>query len=321
MILIQSMLRLAAMSYLPTMHAFAYGDLLDLFFFMGPASSASSGMTALALNAGSKKAAEWFYLPDTFKSQAARSIKHFEDKSRISLAQNKPPFFCSTILYLQGAALAVQKLADVSIAQTSPFEKSSTSSTVASLLASYPAAIAYSGYCVQLFPSPTWKQADAPCEGMEHFPKEEVVAGVALFSLKCLAASDFDWREISPGYRPGGVSALLHGYAPVVPFSAAPVCSQKRNSDMANRIVGMVVQSLFTQLFVGPVSAMLTMEVKEICSNSFEGNSCLRFENVMDTFFESWNAAKQMASSMTVDAQCLFLRADFDATSHLMSQW
>jgi len=253
---------------------------------LGTASSASAGMTALALNAGSKKAAEWFYLSDATKSQAATSIKYFEDTTRISLSQKIPPFFCSSILYLQGAALAMQRGAQSSMSNPAEMmELSSTSATVSSLLASNPTAQGYAGYCVQLFPSPSWRNAGPPCETTDAFPNEDVVAGVVLYSLKCLAASDFDWRTISSGYRPGGVSAMTSRYAPVVPFSDAPVCSKKSNADLVVNVIGMSTQALFTQYMVGPVGAMLTMEVKEICYGGFETDTCLRFENVMDLFF------------------------------------
>jgi len=270
-------------------------------------------MTVLALNAGSKKAAEWFYLSDAAKSHAAKSIKLFEDKTRISLSQKTAPFFCSSILYLQGAALAVQKAAQSSISTPAAImEIGSTSATVTSLLASYPNAQGYAGYCVQLFPSPSWRSVDAPCEGTDDFPDDNAVAGVALFSLKCLAASDFDWRTISTGYRPGGVSAMTSVYADVIPFANAPVCSQRSNADLTVDMIGMTIQGLFTQHTVGPVSAMLTMEVKEICIGGFEADTCLRFENMMDLFFESWNAGKDMASGIHADIMCLAFRSDVD---------
>jgi len=191
-------------------------------------------------------------------------------------------------------------------------EVSSTSSTVSSLLASYPIAHGYAGFCVQMFPSPSWRNADAPCEGMNAFPDEDVVAGVALYALKCLAASDFDWRTVSPGYRPGGVSAMASAHARVLPFSDAPVCARKSNIDLVVNVIGMLVQALFTQHMVGPISAMLTMEVKEICNGGFEADGCLGFENMMDLFFESWNAAKDMVSGIHAEVMCLLFKSDID---------
>jgi len=188
----------------------------------------------------------------------------------------------------------------------------SISATVASLLASYPVANGYAGYCVQLFPSPSWRSADAPCEGTDAFPDDDAVAGVALFSLKCLATSDFDWRTISTGYRPGGVTAMTSVYADVTVFSNAPVCSQRSNTDLAMNVVGMTIQGIFTQNMVGPLSAMLFMDVKNICSGGFEADACLRFENVMDLFFESWSAAQEMATAVHADMICLILRSDID---------
>jgi len=259
---------------------------LELLQFWVPVSSASAAMTALALNAGSKKAAEWFYLSDLSKSEAARTIKAFEDTIRISLSSTKTPFFCSTILYLQGAAFALERYASRSIAQPSAgIEMGSVSSTVSSLLGSYPAAAGYEGYCIQLFPSPSWRSADSPCEGTAAFPDGLAVPGIALYSLKCLAASDFDWRTISSGYRPGGVSALSANLATVVSFSNAPDCSQRQNSDAVANIAGMLTQLLFIPLMVGPVSAMLTMGVKDVCNGGFVEDNCLRFENVVDLFF------------------------------------
>jgi len=285
---------------------------LDLLEFLGPASSASAAMTALALNAGSKKAGEWFYLSDSSKSDAAQVIKYFEDKTRISLSNSKAPFFCSTILYLQGAALAMDRDAGRTIARSGgAHEQGSVSSTVSSLIATYPPAVAYAGLCIQLFPSPSWRAADAPCEGTEAFPDEEGVSGVALYSLKCLAASDFDWRTVSSGYRPGGVTALAATHANVVPLSDAPVCSTQHNFEMARNIIGMAAQLFFTQLMVGPVSAMLTMEVKEICDAGFHGK-CLRFENIMDLFFESWIGAQNLGSGLLSDVLCVLLRIDYD---------
>jgi len=294
-------------------YAMPSNDLLDLIAFIGPALSTSAAMTALALNAGSKKAADWFYLDHAAKSGAARSIKYFEEKTRISLSQKKAPFFCNSILYLQGAASAMQKESQKSIATPAVlFNLESVSATVSDLLASYPTSTAYGGYCVKLFPSPNWKAAAPPCEGTDSFPNEDQVAGVALFSLKCLAASDFDWREISSGYRPGGVSAMSSMYAQVAPFSAAPVCSEKKNTNLIHGILGMIMQSFFTQLMVAPVSALLTMEVKEICSGGFENDGCLRFENVIDLFFESFDAARNLAYAIETEATCLFLRAEVD---------
>jgi len=307
----------AVIDTLPCVSGGYNNDLLDLIGFFGTATSATAGMTALALNAGSKKAAEWFYLSDASKSHAAKSIKEFEVKTRISLSQTKAPFFCSSILYLQGAALAMQQSAQTSISTPTAMEVSSTSSTVSSLLATYPVAKGYVGYCVQLFPSPSWRNADAPCEGMDAFPDEDVAAGVALYSLKCLAVSDFDWRTVSSAYRPGGVSAMASAYAQVRPSSDAPVCSQKSNTDLVVNVIGISTQALFTQFMVGPISAMLTMEVKEICSGGFEANACLRFENVMDLFFESWNAAKDMASGLEADMTCLLFRLDVDPFAKL----
>jgi len=286
---------------------------LDLLEFLGPASSASAAMTALALNAGSKKAAEWFYLSDSSKSEAAHAIKYFEDKTRISLSVKKTTFFCSTILYLQSAAAAIHKDAALSSASTgSQFMSGSVSSTVSSLLSSYPAAVGYGGYCIQLFPSPLWQEADPPCEGGPNFPEEGIAPGISLFSLKCLAASDFDWRAMSSGSRPGGVSALTAKFASVSPYSSKPVCSSQHNWDMLKGIAGMIIQSLFTQLMVGPVSAMLTMEIREICNGGFEDDNCLRFENIADLFFESWNAAHNLADGLQADVQCLLFRADVD---------
>jgi len=291
-------------------------DLLELTGFIGPATSASAAMTALALNAGSKKAAEWFYLSDALKSQAAHSIKSFEDTSRISLSQNKAPFFCSTILYLQGAAAAMQGDASQYVAIQSPFDVSSLSSTVSSLLSAHPAAIGYEGRCVQLFPSPNWRSADPPCEGTASFPDEDVVHGIALFSLKCLAAGDFDWRTVAPGYRPGGVSALTAMYSSVTPFSSAPVCSTTSNSDMVIRLLGMATQLLLTQLMVGPISAMLFMESKTICSGGFEHANCLRFENVVDLFFESYTSTHNLVNSISTDISCFLFRTDLDPFSN-----
>jgi len=240
-------------------------------------------------------------------------IKAFEDQTRISLSTKTTPFFCSTILYLQGAASAFERDASQSISQMSTgVEMGSVSSTVSSLVSSYPAASGYKGYCIQLFPNPNWRSADAPCEGMEDFPREDGVPGVSLYSLKCLASSDFDWRTISTGYRPGGVSALSTKYAPVVSFADAPVCSQRKSSDMANNIASMALQSLFTQLMVGPVSAMLTMEVKDVCNGGFANGNCLRFENIMDLFFESWNAARNMATNFESEILCILFRGDVD---------
>jgi len=286
---------------------------LDLLMFLGPASSASAAMTALALNAGSKKAAEWFYLSDSSKSEAAHAIKYFEDMTRISLSAKKTNFFCSTILYLQSAAAAIYK--DAALSSASPgaqFLSNSVSSTVSSLLSTYPAAVGYGGYCVQLFPSPIWKEVDPPCEGVPSFPEEDIASGISLFSLKCLAASDFDWRVVSSGYRPGGVSALTTKFASVYPHSSKPACSSQHNWDMVKRIAGMMIQSLFTQLMVGPVSAMLTMETKEVCNGGFESGNCLRFENVADLFFESWNAAQDLAGGLQADTRCLLFRSDVD---------
>jgi len=138
------------------------------------------------------------------------------------------------------------------------------------------------------------------------------VASVALYSLKCLAVSDFDWRTVSSSYRPGGVSAMGSAYAQVRPFSDAPVCSKKSNTDLAVNVIGMSTQALFTQHMVGPISAMLTLEVKEICIGGFEADGCLRFENVMDLFFESLNAAKDIASGLQADMMCLLFRSDID---------
>jgi len=304
---------LAVFDTLPIVSGIHTNDFLELIGFSGTASAASAGMTALALNAGSKKAAEWFYLSDATRSDAAKAIKEFEVKTRISLSQKKPPFFCSTILYLQGAALAMQTDAQTSMSTTAAMmETGSTSSTVSSLLASYPSAQGYAGYCVQLFPSPSWRQADPPCEGMDAFPEEDVVAGVALYSLKCLAVSDFDWRTISSGYRPGGVSAMTSRYAQVIPLSQAPVCSKKSGADLVVNVIGASTQALFTQCMVGPISAMLTMDVKELCGGGFEPDACLRFENAMDLFFESWNAGKDMASGLQADMTCLLFRGDAD---------
>jgi len=302
----------AVIDTLPCVTGVDTNDFLDLIGFFGTASSASAGMTALALNAGSKKAAEWFYLSDAMKSHVAQSIKDFEDKTRITLSQTKAPFFCSCILYLQAAALGMQKSAQTSMPTATAMDVSSTSSTVSSLLASYPIAKGYAGYCVQLFPSPSWRKADAPCEGMDAFPDEDVVAGVALYSLKCLAVSDFDWRTVSSGYRPGGVSAMSSAYGQVLPFSHAPVCSQKSNTDLVVNVIGASIQALFTQHMVGPISAMLTMEVKEICSGGFEADTCLRFENIMDLFFESLHAAEGMAGGLHADMMCLLFRSDID---------
>jgi len=286
-------------------------DVQELIGFWGTASSASAAMTALVVNAGSKKAAEWFYLSDAAKSHAAKSIKYFEDKTRISLSQQTPPFFCSSILYLQGAALAIQRDAQSSISTAAAtLDISSTSSTVGSLLASYPISQGYAGYCVLLFPSPSWRDADPPCEGTDAFPGEDRLDGVALFSLKCLAASDFDWRTVSSIYRPG-VSAMV-SIAKVIPFSEAPLCSKQSNTDLVMNVIGMSIQALFTQHMVGPISAMLTMEVKEVCSGGFEADGCLRFENVMDLFFESWIAAQNMASVLHADVSCLLFRTDVD---------
>jgi len=293
-------------------------DLLDLISFVAPASTASASLTALALNAGSKKAAEWFYLSDASKSQAAHAIKYFEDRTRISLSAKKAPVFCSTILYLQGAALAIQGQAALSPAtHADPLDVVSVSSTVTSLLASYPTALGYQGYCIHLFPSPTWRSADPPCEGVPSFPEEDVTAGVSLFSLKCLAAGDFDWRTTASGYRPGGVSALTNMFSIVRPASAASACSREYNSELVTRIFGMVMQLLFTQLMVGPVSAMLTMEVKLVCAGAFEGANCLQFENLADIFFESLNAAQNLAAGIDVDAQCLLFRSNKDPFSLL----
>lgn len=287
-------------------------DLLDMLNFIWPASSASAAITGLALNSGSRKASEWFYLSDWAKAQAALSVRVFEDKSRISLSAKKAPFFCSTILYLQGAALAVQSDARDSISTRSPFHPASVASLVNSLLSAYPSAEGYAGYCVLLFPSPSWRAADPPCEGTHGFPEQDFVPGVSLFSLKCLAASDFDWRTVSPGVRPGGVSALGATFASVVPFSKRHVCSHKRNSDMIVNIVGLAIQSLFTQLMVAPVSAMLTMEVKEVCGNGFDGDSCLRFENLVDILFESLNHAESAGGQLASDIMCLVARVDSD---------
>jgi len=293
---------------------------LDLFLFLGSASSASAAMTALALTSGSKKAAEWFHLSDSSKSDAAHAIKYFEDKTRISLSAKKKTFFCSTILYLQSAAVAIHK--DAAVSSASPgvqLLSDSVSSTVSSLLSTYPAAVGFGGYCIQLFPSPVWKEADPPCEGVPSFPGEDIASGISLFSLKCIAASDFDWRVMSSGYRPGGVSALTAKFASVSPHSSKPVCSSEHNWDMIKRITGMIIQSLFTQLMVGPVSAMLTMEVKEVCNGGFEEGNCLRFENIADLFFESSNAAQDLAGGLQVDMQCLFFRADVDPFADLDS--
>lgn len=306
----------------------ALTDLFALVSFLGPASSAASSMTALALNAGTKKAAEWFYLSHWSKTQAVHSIRKFEEITRISLSGNMDPFFCSTILYLQGAALAMQKDANEEISTLSNNIKADTvPATVASLLSAYPTATGYGGYCVQLFPSPRWRETEPPCEGAPNMPDTDGIPGVALFSLKCLADVSFDWRKITSGYRPGGVSALTAGFAPVVPLSAAPKCSNKRNSDMVTRIVGMMVQSFFTQLMVGPVGAMLTMEVKEVCSSGFESGylsagagesslrkhqNCMNFENIMALFFESLNSAAHISSGLEEDLQCLLFRADVD---------
>jgi len=288
-----------------------YRDLIDLINFMAPASSASAAMTALALNAGAKKATEWFYLSDFSKAVAAHSIKDFEDKTRISLSNRQVPFFCSTILYLQGASVAMNRNADAHL----DAHVESVTSHVATLLASYPAARAYNGYCVQMFPSPTWKASSAPCEGADGFPDVQATAGVSLFSIRCLAASDFDWRVVSPGFRPGGVSAVTAQAAPVLPFSDKTTCPEKRNSDMLARVLSMFIQSLFTQLMVGPVSAMLTMEVKEVCIGGFSAGNCMRFENVADLFFESWDAAAEFPSTIHSDLQCLLFRAQYDPFS------
>jgi len=293
-------------------------DFQELIWFSGAASSASAAITALALNAGSKKAAEWFYLSDATKSHAAKSIKIFEDRTRISLSQQKATFFCSSILYLQGAALAIQKDVQSSIASRATLiETGSVSSTVSSLLASYPKAQGYAGFCVQLLPSPTWRNAHPPCEGMDAFPNEDVVPGVALFSLKCLAASDFDWRTVSSGYRPGGASAITSAYATVIPFSSKPACSEQSNTDLVVHVVTFLIQGVFTQLMVSPISAMLTMEVKEICDGGFKDGTCLRFENIMDLFFESFIAAENIATEFHSDMMCLFFRSNFDPFAHL----
>jgi len=179
-------------------------------------------------------------------------------------------------------------------------------------LSSYSAAVGYGGYCIQLFPSPLWKEADPPCEGVSSFPEEDVDSAISLFSLKCLAASDFDWRAISSGYRPGGVSALTAKFASVATHSSKPVCTSQHNWDIVKRIAGMIIQSLFTQLMVGPVSAMLTMEIKEVCNGGFEDGNCMRFENIADLFFESWNAARDLAGGLQIDTQCLLFRKDTD---------
>jgi len=292
-------------------HAFPHEEVLDLISFFRPASSASIAMTSLALNAGSKKAAEWFYLSSMSKSLAVHSIRDFEDKTRISFSESKAPFFCSTIMYLQGAAVAMQREAASQVAtEAAIFNTESASSTVNSLLSAYAAASNYAGYCILMFPSPDWKEGAPPCEGMSSFPEDSSVDGVALFSLKCLAATDFDWRTVSPGYRPGGVSAMMGKYASVVPLSDQPTCAKMRTSHMAVRIVGMAVQSLFTQLMAAPVSAMLMMEVKSICTPGFE--DCMRFENVAAVFFESFSSSHDMVSSIGADVMCLLARADTD---------
>jgi len=296
-------------------NAEAATDLLQLANFIFPASSASASMTALALNAGSNKAAEWFYLSENAKSQAARSIKNFELTTRLPLSHAKVPFFCSTILYLQGAAMAIHREAaeDISAAKSTE----SVSYLVASLLNSYPSAVGYDGYCIQLFPSPTWRDADPPCEGKGGVAEEE--DSVALFSLKCLASSDFDYRTISQGYRQGGVSALTKTWAEVVAASPKPVCAEKENSKMITNLVGMAGQAIFTQLMVGPVCAMLTMGVKEVCNGGFAQGSCLRFENVIDVFFESLNAADAMTSSMQEEVMCLVFRRDINPFDEIES--
>jgi len=288
-------------------------DFQELIGFSGAASSASAAMTMLALNAGSKKAAEWFYLSDATKSHAAKSIKLFEEKTRISLSQKTTTFFCSSILYLQGAAFAMHQNAQSSLSSSAAvMEMGSVSLTVDSLLASHPTAQGYAGYCVQLLPLPSWKKVAPPCEGIDAFPDDHVIPGVALFSLKCLAASDFDWRTVSSGYRPGGVSAMTAQYASVVPFSGKPVCSKQSNTDLAMNLAVSLIQGLFTQLMVGPASAMLTMETKEICNGGFEAGTCLRFENVMDLLFESFIAAQNIATGFQADLTCLLFRSDFD---------
>jgi len=287
-------------------------DVFELLLFTGPASAASASITALALNAGTKKAAEWFYLSDASKAMAVTSIKAFEDTSRISLSSEKATFFCSSILYIQGAAAAIDRDSSTRLEAHSPQAGNSAPSMTEALLDAYPAATQYSGFCVQLFPSPTFRLSHAPCEGLSDFPNENVAPGVPLFSLKCLAASDFDWRSISAGYRPGGVSALTSMDATVHPVSAKPMCGNQRNSDLITRVLGMAVQTLFTQIMVVPISAFLVMDVKEICSSGFAGSTCLRFENVLDLFFESFNTAHALASSIDADLQCLLFHKDVD---------
>lgn len=289
--------------------AHAFMDELQLINFLGPATSASAGMTALALSAGTKGGGEWFYLSDWSKSQAVSMIQAFEETTRVSLSSEKVPFFCSTILYMQAAAAAIQRDAEDSI---SAMIIPSISSTVSSLISTHPAATDYKGYCVQLFPSPHWRTEDAPCEGTTTFAEHDGAPGVSLFSLKCLASSDFDWKLISPGYRPGGVSALFNKVATVHVFSSKPICSTQQNSRMASGILDAMLQMWFTQLMVAPVAAMLTMDVKEVCTSGFQHATCLRFENMVDLFFESWNAAHGLAEDLYTDAMCIAFKADVD---------
>jgi len=63
---------------------------------------------------------------------------------------------------------------------------------------------------------------------------------------------------------------------------------------------------------VAPVSAMLTMEVKEVCGNGFDGDSCLRFENLVDILFESLNHAESAGGQLASDIMCLVARVDSD---------
>lgn len=180
-------------------------------------------------------------------------------------------------------------------------ELGSVAATVAAVLDSYPSALA--GSCIQLFPPPIWRDVNAPCE------QDEDSDHVALFAITCDAAQDFDYRLISPGYRPGGVSAFSARLATVSPASPQPKCHERSNTHMATSIVATLLQLPFTLLLVPPVGAMLTVGLTKVCPGgaAFDGK-CLGFTNMIDTFFEMFNAGLSLTTGLEADLLCFLFR-------------
>jgi len=279
-------------------------DAMKLASFAGSASQTSLSLTALALNEGNP---DWFYLTEWAKYHAQTVLVSFEEKVGIPFAKDKPSFFCSTLLYLQGAAMAMHQDSDKHLyTLATGIESGSVAATVSALIDSYSPAAA--GYCVQLFPAVRWRHMNAPCE-------KDDADHVTMYSIACDVSADFDYRLITSGFRPGGVSAFSAYLVPAAPASQRPACHEQHNTDMAIRVLGMMLQLPFTQLMVAPVGAMLTMSLQDLCPGgaAFDGK-CLGFTNVMDLFFESMNACASLYMAIQSDLACLLFRHELELT-------